>query len=359
MARRPRRAFATLVVVAVLAMTLGVVVGRTIRSPAQKVIDTQPPPYTRITARVLAPEAKGTVVARGKVSVGQTIAVGPIQSSSALSVITNVFVKPGERASAGTRLIEVSGRPIYLLPGAFPAYRDLKVGESGPDAKQLNAALRTLGFSAPEADTYTRESSQALAALYARHGYTAPTAGSFDRREFVFAANLPGTVTNVGAAVGSVASQENLVTLSSGQSRVTATVPSTMSETIKPGGEAAIDLDGSGKTTSAIVESVRPAIPATSTTVVLVPSEDIPHSLNGADVRVTITQKLAESTGVSVPVSAVYSQPDGRTVVLLLDGSDEHVIPVQVGAVTNGMAAVSPVGTGILRVGDRVIVSRP
>ena len=59
---------------------------------------------------------------------------------------------------AGDVLVEVTGRPVIALTGPLPAYRDLVVGDIGPDVAQLEQALAAIGFDPgePDDDTFTQ-----------------------------------------------------------------------------------------------------------------------------------------------------------------------------------------------------------
>jgi hypothetical protein len=52
----------------------------------------------------------------------------------------------GSTVQTNRRLYSVDGRAIYLLDGAYPAYRTLQAGESGPDVLALQRNLRALGL---------------------------------------------------------------------------------------------------------------------------------------------------------------------------------------------------------------------
>jgi HlyD family secretion protein len=76
---------------------------------------------------------------------------------------------------------QVSGRPIFALPGALPVYRDLKPGATGPDVTQLRAALRRLGY--PDADpagTYGPATKRAARDFYTDRGFDPPTIEAID-----------------------------------------------------------------------------------------------------------------------------------------------------------------------------------
>jgi hypothetical protein len=94
-------------------------------------------------------------------------------------VVTARRAQPGQQLSAGDVLIEVSGRPIIALPGAVPAYRDLKPGDDGKDIAQLQDALRSLGLPAGRdaRGHFGPDTKAAVSRLYGRLGYDVPTTG--------------------------------------------------------------------------------------------------------------------------------------------------------------------------------------
>lgn len=60
------------------------------------------------------------------------------------ALASKIPLKVGDEVRAGTVILEVSGRPMIALEGAVPAYRDLTEGDTGPDVKQLQLALQQL-----------------------------------------------------------------------------------------------------------------------------------------------------------------------------------------------------------------------
>ncbi|MGX1567359.1 peptidoglycan-binding protein [Streptomyces sp. NPDC055506] len=124
-----------------------------VRSPSQAAADTRPPPPSVITAPVVRRVLRSTVVLRGTFANGRTVSAQPTSvadteapSRPAQLVVTGVFTRPGRRVKAAEALVECSGRPVFALPGAVPAYRDLVFGEQGGDVGQLQKALTSLGY---------------------------------------------------------------------------------------------------------------------------------------------------------------------------------------------------------------------
>lgn len=162
------------------AMTVaGLGAAQFVRSPAQRIADTAPPPQTMLTAPVELRVLQDTVVLRGLVAASTTVDVQPAPAAEAgRAVVTAVRLAAGDRFTAGEVLIEVSGRPVVALAGGIPAYRDLRPGTRGRDVSQLQSALRTLDHLTGRPDgEFGQATKQAVAAFYQDLGYETPVAG--------------------------------------------------------------------------------------------------------------------------------------------------------------------------------------
>ena len=78
----------------------------------------------------------------------------------------------GDKVGCGGVLYRVDDRPVLLLCGTVPAYRDLHTGDAGRDVRQLNRNLHRLGFDAdahvriePADHDFTVKTKQALEVL--------------------------------------------------------------------------------------------------------------------------------------------------------------------------------------------------
>ncbi|MFD3662247.1 peptidoglycan-binding protein [Streptomyces sp. NPDC058659] len=146
--RRGRLWIGALVVGAVVLTGAGVLAGTVIKSPAQIAADAEPPPPDVLTAPVERRVLHETVVLRGTVAAGQSIQVAPVVSGGegGTPVVTKTPAAVGAAVRPGQVLLEISGRPVLVLKGRLPVYRDLKPGATGDDVAQLQAALAALGY---------------------------------------------------------------------------------------------------------------------------------------------------------------------------------------------------------------------
>lgn len=69
-----------------------------------------------------------------------------IAAQGETSIVTSLHVQPKTLITEGLRLASLEGRPVVALQGELPAYRDLSVGDGGPDVAQLMAAMLRLGL---------------------------------------------------------------------------------------------------------------------------------------------------------------------------------------------------------------------
>lgn len=77
-----------------------------------------------------------------------------------------------------------------------------------------------------------------------------------------------------------------------------------------------------------------------------------------ASPRVRFTSPHANVTQLTVPITALFTTPSGDTAVVLVVDGKEHQVRVTLGLQGAGYAGIAPVG-GVIRPGDRVLVSQP
>jgi peptidoglycan hydrolase-like protein with peptidoglycan-binding domain len=105
-------------------------------------------------------------------------------NSSAEGTITRL-VDQGETVARGDDIYRVNERPVTLLYGGVPMYRDLAVGESGVDVKQLERNLAKLGYDGFTVDDkYTVSTAEAVRAWQEDIG--AQQTGTVARGDIVF-----------------------------------------------------------------------------------------------------------------------------------------------------------------------------
>ena len=165
--------------VAVVALVVGLVVGRFVISTADAAAGTNPPRPGLVTVPVEYGTLSNDVTLRGEVGYADPVDVEIDTSAmSGPAVVTGQVPEVGAQVGALTVALEVAGRPVIVLPGELPSYRSLRYGVSGPDVVQFKEAMRAVGIDAgdPANTVFDDQASAAVTALYAQIGYPAPPA---------------------------------------------------------------------------------------------------------------------------------------------------------------------------------------
>jgi peptidoglycan hydrolase-like protein with peptidoglycan-binding domain len=149
------------------------IAGMSIQSPAEMAARTAPPTPSPILVPVEKRVLSSAIVTRGTARFGlpRSIAIVPSALKPKASVITKLPL-PNTQMNEGDVLLAASGRPLFVLRGESPAYRDLVPGISGDDVGQLERGLKRLGFDPGPIDgTYDERTGAAVAAWYSRAGW--------------------------------------------------------------------------------------------------------------------------------------------------------------------------------------------
>ncbi|WP_158558475.1 MULTISPECIES: peptidoglycan-binding protein [unclassified Streptomyces] len=174
------------------------------RTPEQRAANAGPPPPSDVTATVSDQRIVERLELTGRVQTSSRTTISGVRpEGTSRAVVTGLPAKAGESLRGGAVVAEVSGRPVLLLPGRFPAYRDLRIGDKGPDVRQLQRALRPL-YGVAVTGTYGPATADAVRRLYAAAGYeaprsTAPPEAAESGDEAASADASPGTRARGGA----------------------------------------------------------------------------------------------------------------------------------------------------------------
>lgn len=187
--------------VAVVSLLAGIAVMQFIVSPAELAARTDAPEAGPVTAPVEERVIENTIVARGEVAYADSVDVKiDSPSSEGRAIVTGHVPEVGAVFNAADIALEVTGRPVIVLPGDLPAYRAISVGMSGPDVLQLKQALASMGFTSGDLSTqvFDADTATGLGQLYQHVGYTAPNGGEEAQTELE---NAQKTVRSAETAV--------------------------------------------------------------------------------------------------------------------------------------------------------------
>lgn len=170
---RGRRWVGWLLVAGVAGLAAGAwVVGSRIRSADQAAAEAAPPARSVVTVPVEERVLSSTVITRGDVVPAvSTVVSGPSPAGGAVGTVTGVFVGVGDSVPEGARVVEVAGRPVFVLVGAVPAYRSLRPGMVGADVRQLQEALARTGCAVGVSGVFDEATKRCVGQLYESQGY--------------------------------------------------------------------------------------------------------------------------------------------------------------------------------------------
>lgn len=351
-----------------------------VRSRSQAVADAGPPPAAVLTEVVELRVLETTVVVRGAVTPQATVPVSATAPPGSHPVVTAAPAEVGSEVAEGRAAMEVAGRPVLVLFGAVPAYRDLRPGDSGRDVAQLETALARLGYAPGRADgVFDAALSAAISATWRAAGYPPPVEAApgdptlaaaptppprshvfLPRREVAFVPALPVRV----AKLDQVAEAGPTLTLAAGPLAVTADVDERDARAVPVGTAVKVLIDARQLDLDGRIIAVGAAVTNAETGVRRVPvtvetSAPLPGDSLGLDVRLTTTTARTAGEVLVVPVAALHATTDGgeRVTVLDRDGS-RRAVRVRAGLSSGGFVEIEPIDSGSLEAGDRVVVGR-
>jgi multidrug efflux pump subunit AcrA (membrane-fusion protein) len=305
---RRRRLVLAAALIAALVSTSGLVASAFVKSPAQVAADSSPPAASVLTAPVERRILKSTLVLRGTVTPGFSVDVTPTSSAAATRlVVTALRARAGTQLAAGDVLIEVSGRPIIALPGAVPAYRDLKPGDDGKDIAELQDALRSLGLPTGS-DIHGHFGSgtkTGVSRLYDRLGYDVPTTGgphdAADQESLRTAQDAVTAATRqrdaARAALATVQQQGKADAITQARAALT---------------QAQQDLDRAGQRQAGLIAQTGPMLPLSE--FVFVPQFPVRLATLTAKVGDVVSAPLLTIEGGQLVVQAILQPNDGSLI---------------------------------------------
>jgi peptidoglycan hydrolase-like protein with peptidoglycan-binding domain len=329
----------------------------------------------------------------------------PVPPDNGEPVVTALPVRRGGQVSEGRVVMEVSGRPVIVLVGRLPSYRDILPGVSGPDVRQLQRALMRLGLlrQAGPNGVFDARTRAAVVGLYRARGYPAPgsaaapdpRAGTGEgsrtgdaqgpktddvtvpRRELLTVPRSPARLGTVKARVGAPVKAGDVV-IEAGSPVLRCAVPdagevhglakgarasvTSPSDTVVRARVEQITTGEQGGDGQAPQDTASPAAgqdgspgggDQTATEVLLTPERRIKA---GTGYQARIEVEKAEHSGPIVPSSALWSRAGGRTVVKIVRIGQASEVSVEPGFEVDGEVAVQA-AEGTPRQGDQVMVS--
>ncbi len=381
---RRRAAAIGLLVVVLVAAAAGWLGGRLIQSPAEVAARRAPPEPSPILVAVEKRPLSSDVVTRGTARFGspQTLSLTPTRLKSGRRLVTRLPAA-GTKLDEGDVVLTVSGRPVFLLKGREPSYRDLGPGIAGSDVRQLESALRRLGLDPGPADgLFDADTEQAVERLYSHAGFDAMRATEVQLRavrpleadlldnararagvqlpadEVVFVSSAPVRVTKLPLDRGERA-RGAVMTVTDVVVAIDSEVPLEEAALVKRGMKVRIDEPDLGIKESGVISEVA-RTPGTEGVdgfhvYIEVLVDGAPPTLVGTSVRLTIPVKSTDGEVLAVPASALSLGPDGSSRVQRATDRGLEFVRVEPGLAAGGFVEVTPI-EGTLEATDRVVI---
>ena len=168
--------------VALLSLGFGLGASNLIVNDAGATLDVAPEPGL-ITVPVSQGSLNNDVTIRADIGFADatdvTLNTASIQGPA---IVTGAIPEAGTELKPLSVALEITGRPVIVLPGELPAFRTLTIGMSGPDVVQFKQAMQAIGINAgnPANDVFDATAANAVRALYERVGYPVPVGDGSD-----------------------------------------------------------------------------------------------------------------------------------------------------------------------------------
>jgi membrane fusion protein, multidrug efflux system len=373
----------------------GLAAARLIESPKQLAARSAAPAASAITGVARMRVLRDGFVLPGVVEAGKTVTVAAAAPYRTV-VVTKMPVKAGQKISPGHVIAQLDGRPVILLRGKLPAYRDLRVGDTGPDVTQLQAALTSLGYSDFDERGYFGPSTAlAVETLFEHFGYRVPLYTPRARKsranptgikpppevylpmsDVCFIPTASAIVITTTKAGSSLAAGQAVTRLATGPPYVTGVLSAHQVALARTGSAARIRAGNRRRSTDGVLtaiaaipagpRSAQPQFPVTITT-----DKALPENLIGTTVRLTLWSTVTTEPVLSVPVTAVFSGQPAKpassadqtsrsktpaSYVVVVAHRRTLRVPVFTGQSADGFIAIQPATAGAVAAGDQVLI---
>ncbi|MFG1607857.1 peptidoglycan-binding protein [Actinoplanes sp. NPDC049265] len=274
---------------------------------------------------------------------------GTVSVETSRNSIVTWLPQPGDTIARGQHLYDGDNKPVPLLYGRLPFWRELHYGVTdGPDVRILEQNLQKLGYGGGLTvdDDFTAATAAAV-----RKWQKALGVERTGRIELGAVIVLPGAirVAEVKAKTGAHANGE-ILTATGTKKQVIVNLPATKSALAVKGGKVTVGLPD-GKSARGRITTVGTTAKApegkdegnkTPTLPVTIALDDpaVTGALDGAPVTVAFRGTVHKGV-LAVPVNALLALSEGGFgVQSVADDGAKRIVPVELGAFANGQVEV-------------------
>jgi multidrug efflux pump subunit AcrA (membrane-fusion protein) len=245
--------------------------------------------------------------------------------------VTAVWVAVGSEVQAGTRVLEINGRPTIAVRGRKPMWRDLALGDDGPDVRFLQEALQRSGHLSLEPDgRFGSATTAGLRKWQEDHRFPQPD-GAFKVDDWIVG-GWPRRVGQVKVTKGSfLGPGSELIVATERDESVSIELTPSDRLRVTRGDSVRVDIAATGSRAEGTVDEldVTPETLEDESVVYFgrVTLEDDLDVPEGTQVRVAIVVDRVEDV-LTVPLASLVADMDGRTSIRVVrsDGTVKTVV---------------------------------
>lgn len=354
-----KRLVLTVVAIAVVGIGAWLLAVR-MESPQQVAARAEPPAPEPVVVALDRGYLNGPVSMTTRAQNQESVAVTP--PAALTGVVTSVDRSVGDTLSPGAVPFRVNGRPVFVLEGAFPLYRDIGPGDEGDDVLALQKGLLAAGYAIGRPDgKYGPRTQAAVRSMYRATGYTAPEVavdvpagpgetlpGAAPSGASPSGTGAPGAPTTGSADADGDAGEAD-TGAPAGAAPATAAAPATGAAPATTTGAAAT-RKGPGVLQSEVLMVPRlPAVVDTITSVGTSVASDTTLLTLGAG-QVVLTATLPQTSVGALSVEAVARFTNDA-------GTESEARVVALDATENGEVVVSVLTDGAVRAGGSYVLT--
>ncbi|MCM2389780.1 peptidoglycan-binding protein [Streptomyces albipurpureus] len=284
----------------------------------------------------------------GKLDFAQRRAV-----KSAVDGTVTVAASEGKTLTMGQALYELNDKPVTLLYGPVPMFREMKAGDRGSDVLQLERNLRDLGYGSKlYVDIWYDDDTAAAVKQWQKSLNRDPT-GRVGKGDVVFQTGQVKVAKADAVLADQVGPSDTVLTIASTKPVVRAQLDQNDGALASSGTKVEVTLPSGKSVTGKVAGTVRPeqseseggAVAAEGITVEVV-LDGGASALSGEDSKASASVKFvseAREGVLAVPVEAVVALrgENGGYGLQTVDGDTSKMVRVQTGMTADGQIEVS------------------
>ncbi|MGW7362780.1 peptidoglycan-binding protein [Streptomyces sp. NPDC054841] len=314
------------------------------------------------TAEIVRTDLVQSKTVDGKLDFAERRAV-----KSATEGTVTVAAEEGDTVEQGQRLYELNDKPVTLLYGQVPMFREMKAGDRGTDVVQLERGLVALGYgSGLRVDPRFDKATEAAVKKWQK-SLNREATGKVGKGDVVFQPDRVQVVSADAALADQVGPDRTVLTVASSKPVVRAQLDQGDVALTEKGTKVEVTLPSGKVESGKVTGTVRPETPSGDASAssqngitVEVTLDAGKSAASGEDTKATASVKFVNESrkGVlAVPVEAIVALrgENGGYGLQLVQGTTTTMVRVETGMVADGKIEVS--GSGI-KEGLKVGVAR-